>query len=248
MNALLPMSAQHVGPDVVQTVNARDLHSFLEVGKDFSNWIKDRIEAYAFTDGQDFVKTVSAKTGENLGGRPRSDYHLSLDMAKELAMVERNDKGKQARQYFIECERRARGNVVDIDAMIADPHRLRAALLAYTEKVVQLETTVREQAPKVEFHDAVTDAVNCQTVQEVAKVLGVGPNRLFRLLRDEGMLLENNLPKQLHLDAGRFRVVERQFVDRDGESRTYTRTLITGKGLAYIQQKLTPKASKEKAA
>lgn len=84
-----------------QAVNARDLHAFLEVGKDFSNWMKDRINQYEFTENQDFVcSPVLASEGR--GGHNRIDYHLSLDMAKELSMVERNEKGKQARQYFIE--------------------------------------------------------------------------------------------------------------------------------------------------
>lgn len=86
-------------------VNARDLHAFLEVGRDFSNWIKARIFDYDFMENQDFV--VFAKIGENPnGGRPSTDYHLTLDMAKELAMVERSEKGKQARRYFIDCEKR----------------------------------------------------------------------------------------------------------------------------------------------
>lgn len=252
MNDLIPVQAKHVGPDVAQTVSARDLHAFLGVGRDFSSWIKDRIEQYGFIEHRDFVATQelsSPKPGSSMARPQRTiAYHLSLDMAKELAMVERSEKGKQARQYFIECERRAKANVVDINSLIADPHRLRAALLSYTEKVVALEAKVQEQAPKAEFHDAVTEATNAQSIQEVAKVLGQGPNRFFKLLRDEGLLLANNLPRQQYLDAGYFRVVERQFIDRDGESRTYTRTLITGRGFAYIQQRLSQKTKQERAA
>ncbi len=237
MNGVIPVEARHVGPDVVQTISARDLHAFLGVATAFKDWIARRLADYNFEDGQDFCSYLS----ESQGGRPAREYALTLDTAKELAMVERTDKGRQARQYFIECERRAKANVIDINSLIADPAQLRAALLAYTERVVALEAKVQEQAPKAEFHDAVAEAVNAQTVQAVAKVLGLGPNRFFKLLRDEGLLMENNLPMQHHLDAGRFRVIERQFTDRDGESRTYTRTLITGRGLTYIQQRLAPK-------
>lgn len=84
-------------------VDARALHTFLGAGRDFSNWIKDRIERYQFSEGEDF-STVLAKTSP-AGGRPATDYHLSLDMAKELAMVERSDKGREVRRYFIACER-----------------------------------------------------------------------------------------------------------------------------------------------
>ncbi|ATA89228.1 toxin-antitoxin system, toxin component, Bro domain protein [Capnocytophaga stomatis] len=90
-----------------RAVNARELHQFLEVGRDFSNWIKDRIEDYGFVENQDFV--VFAKSGENSnGGRPLKEYAISIDMAKELSMVERNEKGKLARLYFIEMEKKAK--------------------------------------------------------------------------------------------------------------------------------------------
>ena len=153
-------------------------------------------------------------------------------------MVENNNKGKQARLYFIECERRAKANVIDITTALDDPAKLRTVLLAYTEKVMALEAKVQEQAPKAQFHDAVAEAINCQSVQEIAKVLGTGPNRLFKFLRDEGLLMRDNLPSQQHLDTGYFRVVEKQYNDGRGDSHTYTRTLVTGKGLAYIQTRL----------
>lgn len=94
-----------------RAVSARELHNFLGVGKDFSNWIKDRIKKYGFVENQDFE--VFAKFGENPnGGRPSTEYALSIDMAKELSMVENNERGKQARRYFIECEKRlCEGNV-----------------------------------------------------------------------------------------------------------------------------------------
>jgi anti-repressor protein len=103
-NQLIPVVSRPVGSETIQTVNARQLHQFLCVGKDFSNWIKDRIESFGFVENQDFV--IFANSGEK--GRPSKEYALTLDMAKELSMVERNAKGKQARQYFIECERQAK--------------------------------------------------------------------------------------------------------------------------------------------
>lgn len=239
MSELLQLVDRRVGDGTIQTVNARDLHAFLEVGKDFSTWIKGRIEQYSFIEHHDFVVFDAGPQNGGAGNRGhRVEYAISLDMAKELAMVERNDKGKQARMYFIECERRAKSSAVDMAAVLSDPAKLRAALLSYTERVVELEAKVQEQAPKAKFHDAVAEAINCQSVQEIAKVLGTGPNRLFKFLREEGLLMRNNLPYQQHLDAGYFRVVEKQYNDGRGESHTYTRTLVTGKGLAYIQKKL----------
>jgi len=99
----------------VQAVDARELHAFLEVGKDFSTWIRDRIEQYQFVQGMDY-SPVSGNRADGLPGKQRTDYAISLDMAKELAMVERNEKGKQARLYFIDCERQAK------DALIAGAH------------------------------------------------------------------------------------------------------------------------------
>lgn len=84
-------------------MNARKLHSFLEVGKQFSHWIQDRIDQYNFNENVDFV-TFSQN---GLKGRPSFEYHLSLNMAKELAMLERSQKGQEARQYFIQCEKKA---------------------------------------------------------------------------------------------------------------------------------------------
>jgi anti-repressor protein len=238
MNELIQINERLIGDDTIQAVNARDLHAFLEVGKDFSTWVRDRIEQYKFVENQDFG--IFPEIGENSerGGRPSKEYAISLDMAKELAMVERNDKGKQARLYFIECERRLKASAPDLSNALEDPAKLRTILLVYTERVIALEAKVQEQAPKTKFHDAVTEAINCQTVQEVAKVLRTGPTRMFEFLRKEKLLMRNNLPYQKYLDAGYFRVIQKQFDDKRRESQIYTRTLVTGKGLAYIQQRI----------
>ncbi len=91
--------------DGIETVNARDLHSFLESKQDFSNWIKSRIEKYGFKESKDFIKLDNFIEVENSNlKRPQIDYYLTIEMAKEISMVENNEKGKEARQYFIECE------------------------------------------------------------------------------------------------------------------------------------------------
>src|SRR5699024_6340908 len=87
----------------LQLCNARDLHQFLEAKTQFGNWISDRISDYGFTQNEDYIIVT-----ERTNGRPRKEYHITLDMGKELAMVERNEKGRQVRKYFIECERRAK--------------------------------------------------------------------------------------------------------------------------------------------
>jgi len=100
MEQLIPITEQ----DGKQAVNARDLHAFLESKQQFGNWIANRIKKYNLLENQDFV--VFNNFIKNLyGGRPQVEYALSLDCAKELAMVEGNERGKKARQYFIECEK-----------------------------------------------------------------------------------------------------------------------------------------------
>lgn len=121
---------------------------------------------------------------------------------------------------------------------LRQPGQMLAVAMQLAEICQEQQSQLTAQAPKVAFHDAVADASNTQTVAEVAKVLGIGSRRLFAFLRDEGILMVNNLPFQHHLDAGRFRVVEKTWSDENGTSRTYCQTRITGKGLAFIQQRL----------
>lgn len=128
MNAMtpIPVITGRLAGQSVPLVEARLLHGFLEVGRDFSNWIKDRIVEYAFVEGEDFICIVdrsdfspnqgkihhasefSPNRAKNRRGRPSRDYFLTLDMAKELAMVERTPRGRQARRYFIACEQQLR--------------------------------------------------------------------------------------------------------------------------------------------
>ncbi len=95
-----------------QVVDARELHNYLEVGKRFTTWIQDRINDFGFAEGEDYFPNLGI--GQNAGNgvfaqfQRRKDYILTLDMAKELAMVERSEKGRQARRYFIEIEKKMR--------------------------------------------------------------------------------------------------------------------------------------------
>jgi len=106
MAKLIPFAQRFIAGTSTRTVSARKLHEFLGVKRDFSSWIKSRIEQYEFEQNTDYLLTLP-KTGErqNKGLRGKKEYFITLDMAKELAMVERNEKGKQARRYFINCEK-----------------------------------------------------------------------------------------------------------------------------------------------
>jgi phage anti-repressor protein len=109
---LIPVFTTEIGGVPTQAVDARELHGFLGVGRDFSNWIKKRIKDYKFVEGSDYsihtLHDLFAKSGENSQyGRPSIEYVITLDMAKELGMLEKNEQGRTIRRYFIECERRA---------------------------------------------------------------------------------------------------------------------------------------------
>lgn len=120
-NMLIAMQQQDIDGESVTTVNARDLHVFLEVGKDFSNWIKDRITKYGFAEDVDYIVTFDSPglanqltlkdvcspnlASKGRGGHNAKEYHLTLNMAKELAMLENNERGREVRRYFIRCEK-----------------------------------------------------------------------------------------------------------------------------------------------
>jgi anti-repressor protein len=117
MNEIVPIANRAISGQSVQTADARELHAFLEVKTRFNDWIAARIVAYGFVEGIDFAVTENKVTTESntySGVKMRIDYHLTIGMAKELAMVERNEKGRQARRYFLECERRAKAAQVPV--------------------------------------------------------------------------------------------------------------------------------------
>ncbi|HBH8221346.1 TPA: antA/AntB antirepressor family protein [Escherichia coli] len=119
MNAqLIPVFNGTISNETALLVNARDLHTFLDVGKRFASWIVERIAEYGFVENQDFM--IISQVRERIGrGRPAKDYHLTLDTAKELAMVERNEKGRQVRRYFIECEKRLRQQETKVEKVLS---------------------------------------------------------------------------------------------------------------------------------
>lgn len=138
----IAVAPETIGGETINSVDARELHRWLDVGRDFSNWMRKRIREYGFVEGEDYSPVLANNTGKR--GQPRTEYILTIDMAKELAMVERNERGRQARRYFIECERRLRQNpplseeVMEKAAEAAtyallDPATLREVLLAHID-------------------------------------------------------------------------------------------------------------------
>lgn len=186
MTELIPLNQSAIAGAHRQTVNARDLHAFLEVGKEFANWIKDRIDQYGFTQDVDFV--IFAESGKN-GGRPLKQYYLTLDMAKELSMVERNAKGKQARQYFIDCEQRLKSRTLSPAELIIAQGQ---ALLAVEQQQARHAQQIAALEHRIDMMDGDT---GYQTVTAYirkhgwkiplsqAKALGLKASKLAKDLR-----------------------------------------------------------------
>ncbi|MEN5278103.1 phage antirepressor KilAC domain-containing protein [Brucella sp. TWI432] len=225
-----------IGEGSIQTVNARELHSFLEVTTRFNDWINNRIRDFGFVENQDFVTLT-----ENLvSGGKRKEFHLSLDMAKELSMVERNDKGKQARQYFIECERRAK----DPLAALNDPAAMRGLLLSYADKVIVLEAKVEDMQEDVTAHERLTKADGSLTPTEAAKNLGIRPKDLFSWLsRNRWIYKRLNSAAWLgYQDKCNQGLLEHKtsIIQRsDGSEKITEQVRITAKGLSALS-KLAP--------
>lgn len=252
MNELIPIRIGEIAGAQQQTVNARDLHAFLGVGKDFTTWIKAQIDRARLGDGRDFVE-VYAQKGENptrevfpqkgvnpSGGRPRAEYHLTIDAAKHVAMMSGTDKGFEVRDYFIECERRARESpAVDPMRVLNDPTALRGLLATYSEKVIALEERVAEQAPVVDAFKrlASTDGSFCS--RDSAKVLQVRPVDLKGVLLSRGWIYPRPgkagyLAYQDKIQAG-YMVHKGTTVHReDGTEKFVEQPRITTKGLQKL--------------
>jgi anti-repressor protein len=125
---------------------------------------------------------------------------------------------------------------------LRQPAQLLAVAAQLAEIVQEQQAQLTAQAPKVRFAEAVGVAENDQSIAEVAKVLGTGERRLFAFLRERGVLMSNNLPFQQHIDAKRFRVIEKTWRDAEGVTRIRTQTRVTGKGVTYLQQLLAKEA------
>jgi len=215
-----------------ETVSARDLHEFLENKRQFADWIKQRVDQYDFEPGKDF--TAVSQNCEN-GGK-KTEYYISLEMAKELAMVESNEKGKIARKYFIECEKQLK-KVFEIPQTYSQALFLAGKLAEENEKQAkQLE----DQKPKVEFYDRIIDSNTSINMQEAAGVLnikGLGRNNLFKMLREKGILNINNIPYREYIEAGYFKVRE-TVRNIKGCETVIIVTLVNQKGLDFIRKKI----------
>ncbi|WP_345097107.1 antA/AntB antirepressor family protein, partial [Bartonella acomydis] len=184
MNTLIEIKEQAIGQETVQTVNARELHAFLEVKRDFSNWIKDRINKYDFKEERDYILTL-AKIGERQNVVLK-EYYLTLSVAKELSMVENNKKGREARLYFIECEKRAKQVAtpqINLANALENPLTIKQLLLESINQLEDLRNEVSTLKPKAEALEGLKRSDGLFGLIEAAKMLEVKPKDLTDYLR-----------------------------------------------------------------
>ena len=193
MNELIPLQPQTINGNAVETVSARELHEFLGNGDMFANWIKHRVEKYGFVENQDFISFLVATKKPN-GGRPSQEYYITLDMAKQLAMVENNEKGMQVRKYFIECEKKLNSTTTtQVQVVGKAEDATRAALLLSQHLNIKgpaLETflvTTVERIIGVEIPYRPLIEQRTYSAAEIGDVLGISANKVGRIANAHGL-------------------------------------------------------------
>ncbi|HBM3505986.1 TPA: phage antirepressor KilAC domain-containing protein [Listeria innocua] len=241
-NEMLPVLENEKGE---KFVDARMLHEKLLVNTRFNDWISRMIGNYGYENGLDFYSTLS-KTN----GRPSTNYFLTLDTAKELAMVQNNEMGRAIRKYFIEVEKQARKLATEYPTfsyMIEDPVARAKKWIEEQQEKQEALKQLEEQKPKVVFAEAVQTSENTILVKDLATILkqkglDIGQNRLFEWLRGSGYLLNKgayyNKPSQKAMNLGLFEQKTHIHTDRNGLMVTTYTPRVTGKGQVYLLNKL----------
>lgn len=228
MNEIIKVNYENDRP----TVLARELHDFLEVKTAFKDWFPRMCE-YGFSEGIDYCSFLSNRS-DGLPGKPKHDAQLTIEMAKEICMLQRNERGKQARQYFIQLEK-------DWNS----PEKVMARALQIADRRIKaLEVKMEEQKPKVLFAESVEAAKTSILIGELAKLLkqngiNIGQNRLFEWLRNNGYLIRRqgsdyNMLTQRAMEMGLFEIKETTITHSDGHIHVSKTPKVTGKGQVYF--------------
>ena len=164
-----------------RAVSARDLHTFLESKQQFADWIKNRITKYDLVENVDYV--VFHNSMKNLeGGRPQIEYALTIDAAKELSMVEGNERGKQARKYFIACEQKLKELQPKQYQLPQTYLEALKALVVAEEEKQQLALENKVMKPKAEYFDNLVDRNLLTNIRDTAKQIHIPQNKFVSLL------------------------------------------------------------------
>lgn len=242
MNELIKVTYENDRP----VVSARELHDFLEVETPFNKWFPRMCE-YGFAEGQDFWTFLS----ESTGGRPAQEAVMTIDMAKEICMIQRSEKGKQARQYFIQLEKDWNSPEKVMARALDIAHKQLAELKGENVKLLAENTANK---PKVIFADAVSASERSILVGELAKLLRqngveIGQNRLFDWMRQKGFLIRRqgtdyNMPTQRAMELGLFEIKETSVVHSAGNVTINKTPKVTGKGQVYFINRFLAEAAR----
>lgn len=234
-NELVPVYTTGTGEKVVY---GSELYRVLEVKSKFADWVKNRLNDCEAIENEDF-QTLSKNLEK---GRPTIDYIIKLDTAKEMAMLERNEKGKQVRRYFIQIEKKYKGSAPRM--MPTGKQLMALAVMEAQKTIAEQEQTIRRMKPKEIFADAVSASHSSILIGELAKILrqnGVdtGEKRLFEWMRRQGYLIRRkgndyNMPTQRSMELGLFEVKETVITRSYGHTSISKTTKVTGKGQQYF--------------
>lgn len=219
-----------------QLVSARELYDFLDIKERFSKWIL-RMFDYGFKIHEDYTPYQMVHP---LNNQQQDDYVLTLDCAKEISMIQRTDKGKQARMYFIECERRLKASPLQ---ELSRKEILQLALKAEEEKEILLqqklllEKTAQQQAPKVIYYDEVLQSDSAHLTTLIAKELGMSAKTLNKELKQRKIIINVSgswvlSAKYQNLEFTKTKTYT--FTDANGKPQTSIQTLWTEKGRKFI--------------
>ena len=242
MNEIQSINLVDFTPEGKVEISGRQLHMKLNVKTRYNDWFSRMVE-YGFVEGTDFYSNLSKTSSD--GGRPSTDHILTLNMAKEIAMLQRTPEGQEIRRYLIKVEE---------DWNSPEKVMARAVLMA-NNKVKELTTlteiqqaTIEAQKPKVLFSDTVAGSSTSILIGELAKMIkqtgkvDIGQKRLFAWLREHGYLMQRggipNYPTQKSLNLKVLEVKERTINNPDGSTRLTFTTMVTGKGQIYFVNKL----------
>ncbi|EQF23661.1 phage antirepressor KilAC domain protein [Clostridioides difficile CD160] len=213
-----------------QILSARDLHEFLEVGSRYNDWF-NRMIGYGFIENEDFISLTQKKVTAQGNEIEYIDHVIKLDMAKEIAMIQRNEKGKQARKYFLQIEK-------DWNS----PEKVMARALIVANKTIEQKN--KELQEKSKFINQIASSKNSLLVREVAKIISkskgivIGEKRLYEKLREWDLVFKNSTePKQVAIDRDYLETVEGVKETSTG-TFTFKTTRVTGKGQEYILKRL----------
>lgn len=227
MTDLIPIFQNNFAGETVNTVNARELHIFLDVKQEFSKWIKKRIQQYQFEENKDYVRIAEKCEANNA---TLHEYYFSLDMGKHLSMVEKGTKGKQARDYFIACEKKAFEKIEPLDEISV----AKRYLLALEEKQ-KLQKDLQKQKA---INDTFIATAENVTLRNAGKLLNKQPQKFIDSLKGIYLFYEGSalVPYIRFIQQGIFTVKE-TIIEIHGESKTRLQTLITPKGIDYFSKK-----------